>query len=114
MARPSCIRCTIKHITKAIALLVESRLGYPLHRFLAVGELAEAEAEALRWYGLAVSIREERVRILDDPTYEPDLMPLLEQAAFAYNAEQQSLDRPILVIPIPENQPPDEPLFQEL
>jgi len=44
--RPGCIYCVRKHIGQASACLQESLQGYPEHRDLAIGHLAEAEAEA--------------------------------------------------------------------
>ena len=45
--RKGCIDCAIKHVAQAQVLLDEAQLGYPNHRWLAVGHLAEAESELL-------------------------------------------------------------------
>ncbi len=47
MPRKSCLDCVRKHLAQASVLLDEAHLGYPHHRWLAVGHLAEAEAECL-------------------------------------------------------------------
>jgi hypothetical protein len=39
--------CVRKHLAQAQVLLDEAHLGYPHHRWLAVGHLAEAESECL-------------------------------------------------------------------
>ena len=43
--RETCLFCASKHIAQAIVLVTESCLGYPLHIWLAIGHLAEAESE---------------------------------------------------------------------
>lgn len=64
--RPSCLMCVRKHIGQAIALLEEVYKGYPDHKWLALGHLAEAEDESLREYPeLATKIREARLNIQD-------------------------------------------------
>jgi len=64
-SRESCLFCVSKHLGQSQVLLDESRLGYPLHRWLAVGHLAEAESEALSEYPLfAQRIRCTRVVLM--------------------------------------------------
>lgn len=89
MTRPSCIQCVQKHLAQAAVLLMEARLGYPLHRVLAWGHMAEAECECLQWHGLAISIREERVRGVENPDYDPDMMALIERAVEVEAAEDK-------------------------
>lgn len=89
MIRNQCILCGIKHCAKAIALLTESRLGYPLHRYLAAGEIAEMESETMQWPDLAIKAREERTKMMEDPQYEPDMMGLLEEAVKILNEERK-------------------------
>ena len=43
--REHCWECVMKHIAQACILEGEARLGYPVHMWLAMGHLAEAEAE---------------------------------------------------------------------
>ena len=63
--RPSCLKCVGKHNAQAIVLLQEAKLGYPKHAWIAIGHLAEAEAESIRDYpALAEKIREYRERII--------------------------------------------------
>lgn len=76
MIRQSCLLCVLKHLGQAAALFAEARLGYPLHRFLAIGHMAEAESESLEWPGIAASIREERIKASVE--YDPDIMFLIE------------------------------------
>src|SRR5512140_3805830 len=65
MSRKSCIDCVRKHIAQASVLLDEAQLGYPHHRWLAVGHLAEAEAECLDEYPeFAKRIRECRLAVM--------------------------------------------------
>ena len=45
--RDSCLDCTRKHLAQAIVLMVEAKMGYPEHKWLAIGHMAEAEAEIL-------------------------------------------------------------------
>ena len=59
--RPSCLDCVIKHLAQAIVLMKESRLGYTIHKWLAIGHLAEAEEESISKYPeLAAKIKEAR------------------------------------------------------
>ena len=79
--RDSCLFCYRKHVSQAIILLIESKLGYPEHADLAVGHLAEAESETIKDYPeLAELTREERVKLMEDDTYNPNLMALLAKA----------------------------------
>lgn len=78
-ARPPCADCTRKHIAQAIVLINESHQGYPAHRWLAVGHLAEAADESMgKWPDVARELREERLKLMDDMMYIPDLMRFLE------------------------------------
>jgi hypothetical protein len=78
-ARPPCADCTRKHISQAIVLINESHQGYPAHRWLAVGHLAEASDESMgKWPSVARKLREERIKLMEDPMYIPDLMQFLE------------------------------------
>jgi hypothetical protein len=64
-ARHSCLDCVRKHLAQASIMLDESKLGYPHHKWFAVGHLAEAESESLREFPeLAVKIRNLRMCIL--------------------------------------------------
>lgn len=77
--RETCLDCTRKHLAQALILLTESKLGHPEHKWLAVGHLAEAEAESVEKYPeYANSIRTERLRITDDEKF--DILKLIKQA----------------------------------
>lgn len=77
--RPACADCARKHISQAIILIQESQQGYPAHRWLAVGHLAEAADESLaEWPWIAAELREHRLQLMDDPEYIPELMTYLE------------------------------------
>ena len=87
--RESCLDCTRKHIAQAIILLTESKLGHPEHKWLAVGNLAEAEAESVQTFpALANHIREARLKIIDDD-YNIDLIALIEIAGDLKEVEEK-------------------------
>lgn len=78
--RPVCKDCARKHIAQAIVLIGESLLGYPQHRWLAIGHLAEASEEMVAEYpAVAHTLRTERLKLMADPKYNPSLMELIEQ-----------------------------------
>ena len=59
--RESCLGCVRKHIGQTMVLLNESLLGHPEHFWLAIGHMAEAEAEAIKQHkNLAIHIRQLR------------------------------------------------------
>lgn len=65
--RDSCQDCTRKHIAQAIILLQESLLGYPEHKWLAIGHMAEASEECLGEFpAVAQMIRKDRLAITDN------------------------------------------------
>lgn len=81
--RDTCLFCVSKHIAQAIVLVNESATGYPLHAWVAVGHLAEAETESLVKYpDLAQQIRKVRLALMgQDGEFEPlSLMQLLQEA----------------------------------
>jgi hypothetical protein len=62
--RESCKNCILKHLSKAEILLSEAELGYPEHFWLALGNLSEAEDEAVAEYPeIAKEIRDLRLDI---------------------------------------------------
>ncbi len=64
--RKSCLDCCLKHLGQAIVLLMESKKGYPAHKYIALGHLAEAEDESIDSFEeLANEIRDTRVSIQD-------------------------------------------------
>jgi hypothetical protein len=63
--RKVCTKCAKKHVGQAAVLMQEVMYGYPEHRVLAVGHLAEAEAEIMGEYkDLGDAIRRIREDIL--------------------------------------------------
>ena len=77
--RPTCLNCVRKHIGQAIVLLGESLLGYPAHRWIAVGHLGEASEECVERYPeLAMKIREIRNRMTDDLAHMPNLIEMFD------------------------------------
>jgi hypothetical protein len=83
--RASCLFCVSKHLATAQVLPDEARLGYPEHRWLAIGHLNEAESESISDYPLfAQKIRCLRVNLMgqecevDENT--PSVMELLAEA----------------------------------
>jgi hypothetical protein len=74
--REACQDCTRKHIAQAVILINESLMGYPEHKWLAIGHLAEASEECLGEFPrVAQSIRVDRLSLMSDVT--PDLMKYL-------------------------------------
>jgi hypothetical protein len=68
--RTSCLDCARKHISQAIVLLIEAKMGYPLHFWLAMGHLAEAEAESITKHPeISHLIRSERVMLMENVTF---------------------------------------------
>ena len=77
-----CLDCTRKHLAQASILLDETALGYPHHRWLAAGNLAEAERECRHHYPeLARTIRAERLKVMrsHDEAAAVDLENLIRQ-----------------------------------
>lgn len=77
-AREPCPLCTLKHLSQAIILINESLQGYPIHRWLAVGHMAEAEAEAPS-HSMANRIRAQRLKAMDELEYIPYLTDILAE-----------------------------------
>lgn len=81
--RTSCLYCVRKHLSQAWVLRGECAQGYPQHRVLVIGHLAEAADEAAqRFPDLAKAIRKERLAYEKDKDYCPDfarLTKLLEK-----------------------------------
>lgn len=64
--RESCLFCVCKHLSQAQVLMSESAKGYPYHKWLAVGHLAEAEDESIDEYpDLTKKIRTLRLAIME-------------------------------------------------
>ena len=77
--RESCLDCVRKHMAQSLILLTESLLGHPENKWLAIGHLAEAEAESVKdFLELAKKIREIRLKISEDD-YDIDLVKLIKE-----------------------------------
>ena len=77
--RKSCIDCVIKHITQAHILMLESKLGYPLHYYIAIGHLAEAEDEVADIsLAMANRIRDIRKDIEQKENADFDVLELIQ------------------------------------
>jgi hypothetical protein len=55
----TCLDCYRKHVSKANVFENEATLGYPLHKYLACGELACAEDEVVKEYPILASLTRE-------------------------------------------------------
>jgi hypothetical protein len=78
--RQSCVNCCMKHVGTAIVLLEEASNGYPVHRWIAVGELNEAANEIAADYPeLAVEIRDVRHQVTEDSRKNSMVMILLSK-----------------------------------
>lgn len=81
----TCLDCYRKHIATAMVYENESRLGYPLHHWLAVGELCAAENEVVNKYPeLATTTREYRKKLM----IEGSSIPTLELISLATELER--------------------------
>lgn len=80
-ARNPCPKCVEKHLAQAVILMQEAENGYPEHKLLAVGHLAEAEAECpdAKWREKFRAIRHQ-IQGLD--LSDDDLV--LEEVLFEY------------------------------
>lgn len=77
--RKSCFACARKHICKAMILFAEAELGYPLHFWLGLANLSEAEDELVRDYpDLARRIRKARIEI-EVGQYKGDLLDFIKE-----------------------------------
>ena len=83
----SCLNCYRKHLGQAIVLMIEGEMGYPEHRWLAVGHMAEAEAETiLDFPELANSVREERVK------YQESINKVLQKIKYMMNNKDELIN----------------------
>lgn len=76
--RDSCLYCVRKHLSQAWVLRGECAQGYPQHRTLVIGHLAEAADEAAqRFPKLAAAIRAERLAYEKNKNYCPNFKALV-------------------------------------
>lgn len=89
--RPSCLLCARKHLAQASILISEAAQGYPEHKWLALGHLAEAGDELIRDFPiLAQRMRDERKKLEGAPVGTPfDVLALLQAIG---GAEPPALD----------------------
>jgi hypothetical protein len=82
----SCLDCYRKHIATANVFENEAKLGYPDHKWLAVGELCAGENEVLKEYpALSIITREARIKFMLDN--EPiDTLNLIKMATELENS----------------------------
>ena len=79
-ARQSCKNCILKHLSQALINHHESLNAYPLHKWVSVGHLAEAETEAIDSFpDFTKKVREARVKYMEEGT-APDFMELIRLA----------------------------------
>lgn len=79
----TCLICVRKHLATAEAFLNETKLGYPDHFWLAIGQLCCAEFESVEKYPrIAQIIRDERKKLMDafeiKKQYSIDIIQLLK------------------------------------
>ena len=75
-----CYFCTRKHLGYAEAFMQEAINGYPMHKWLAVGQLCAAEGEIMSAHPeMSELIRSHRVEYMDDMTYAVPIVELLEK-----------------------------------
>lgn len=78
--RPYCLNCVLKHLGQAIVLLSEAEKGYPTHKYIAMGHLAEAEDEIIAKYdGMAKKIRNTRLDIEEGRTPVNSIEDLIKE-----------------------------------
>jgi len=73
--RKHCLECALKHVAQALVLLCEVPKGYPLHKWVAVGHLAEAEDEC-NILSIKTLIRETRHGLAEGK--DEDLMAIID------------------------------------
>jgi hypothetical protein len=74
---------------QAGALIQESLQGYPDHIWLAIGHLAEAEAESQnRWPDFADKLRSERKKMETYKGYCPDIVALIHEVTAMVRSEK--------------------------
>jgi hypothetical protein len=87
MARPNCVDCTRKHLSQAIVLMDEAYNGYSVHRWLAMGHLAEAESE-IRVFDLELSKRIRKVRLEIQEGKDPDILHFIVEITKRYDSKE--------------------------
>lgn len=80
--RKLCLNCTLKHLSQAFVLLTETVKGYPEHKWIALGHLAEAEDECIASYPeTAARIREIRLSLQNDEISDYNIEGLIREVS---------------------------------
>lgn len=89
--RESCLDCARKHIAQAEVLMLEYATGdYPVHKWYAIGHLAEAADEMMEKYpSVAEMLRRERLKYMDDDNYQVNTAELIELVSSFDEQDQQ-------------------------
>lgn len=96
--RSSCLNCARKHLAKALININESLLGYPTHRWLAIGHMSEAEDELLARYREKASlIREHRKAYEEDPNYIIPILEIIDDLTTLFDRQMQEDHRKSLL-----------------
>jgi len=127
--RKPCADCSRKHLAQAAILLQESIAGYPEHRWLAIGHVAEAEAEIAGLYpDVAQGLRASRKAMESDKEVMPDFMAVVSEisrresesggcgcqsCAVAFDVDELSSRRSRLPSSLRRNRIPVEDLGEE-
>lgn len=78
--KQSCKNCVLKHLSQALINHQESINGYPLHKWVAVGHLAEAESESIDSFAeFTKQIRKNRIDYMESDI-APNFMELIRLA----------------------------------
>jgi hypothetical protein len=76
----NCYFCTRKHLGYAEAFMQEAINGYPLHKWLAVGQMCAAEGEIMPNHPeMAEEIRKHRVEYMNSMYYHFPIVELVEK-----------------------------------
>lgn len=93
--RESCLNCARKHLAQAVILMTEACLGYPDHKWIAIGHMCEAETELVEDYLVeAIRIREHRKAYEQDEGYVVPIMELIQRLGKLDNGEKETVSSP--------------------
>lgn len=97
-----CLNCLYKHLAQAqIIHEEECTNGYPRHIHRVIGHLAEASREIVAHNAdLAMELRSQRIRVMDDPRYMPPYDELLEYVEVLIAADRAGLPTPATPIEV--------------
>lgn len=100
MAQETCLNCYRKHVATAMVFEDEATIGngYPLHKWLAVGELNAAEKEVAKDFPLLSQItRQHRIAYQEEgiPVPTLELIELANQLEDSEEKAKESIPEPI-------------------